>query len=285
MKILKTIYALLSTLFFISGIGCTQQSGPPAISADNVTIVYDTYGQGRTAVVLVHGWSCDRSYWEGQVESLSGHHRVITVDLAGHGESGMERENHSIEAFGEDVASVVLREKIDKAVLVGHSMGGSVIIEAARRLPGIVLGLIGVDTYQQIEAELTSEQINGVVAAYERDFVQTASYFVNSMFHADADTAVKNPIIRDMASAPPEVAISALQATFNYDTPTALKSVRLPIFAIVSDKYPVDVEAARRHALSFDLTVMTGVGHFLMNEDAATFNQHLSEAIHKIIQH
>ena len=91
--------------------------------------------------MLVHGWSCDRTYWNAQLESLSRDFTVVTVDLAGHGESGCGREASSIAAFGSDVALVVTLNGLEDVVLVGHSMGGDIILEAAGRLSPRVGGL------------------------------------------------------------------------------------------------------------------------------------------------
>jgi pimeloyl-ACP methyl ester carboxylesterase len=121
-------------------------------SSDGVPIGYEVHGSGTPALVFVHGWSCDRSYWRGQVDAFAARHRVVTVDLAGHGASGAGRSAWTMPAFGEDVVAVVAELGLDDLVLddlvlVGHSMGGDVIVETALRLPGQVLGLVWVDTY------------------------------------------------------------------------------------------------------------------------------------------
>ncbi len=59
-----------------------------ATSSDGIRIAYETRGNGPFAVVFVHGWSCDRSYWKGQLEPISHQYQVVAVDLAGHGERG-----------------------------------------------------------------------------------------------------------------------------------------------------------------------------------------------------
>ena len=65
--------------------------GSPARSADGVAIRFEVEGQGEPTLVLVHGWAFDRHVWDGQVPALSARHRVVTLDLAGHGESGGSR--------------------------------------------------------------------------------------------------------------------------------------------------------------------------------------------------
>jgi pimeloyl-ACP methyl ester carboxylesterase len=76
---------------------------------DGTEIAYEVYGSGSRAIVLVHGWSCDRSYWVCQLSALSENGQVVAVDLAGHGESSGTRRDWTIAAFGSDVCSVVAR--------------------------------------------------------------------------------------------------------------------------------------------------------------------------------
>ena len=114
-----------------------RSEGPQTVmSTDGICLAYEIHGSGVPAIVLVHGWSCDRSYWDGQVAPLSAKFQVVAVDLAGHGESGSGRAAWTIEAFGADVADVVDELALESVILVGHSMAGDVIVEAARRLRG-----------------------------------------------------------------------------------------------------------------------------------------------------
>ena len=117
-------------------------------SADGIPISYSMQGKGEPAIVFVHCWCCDRGYWKDQIPYFDNKHTVVAVDLAGHGDSGLGRAEWTIEAFAADVASVVDALKLKKVILVGHSMGGPVSLEAARLMNGRVIGVIGVDTFQ-----------------------------------------------------------------------------------------------------------------------------------------
>src|SRR5438105_10350898 len=98
-----------------------------ASSVDDTPIAFEEQGQGSPAVVFVHGWACDRTYWRHQVDRFQRRAKVVTLDLAGHGESGADRSEWSIAGFGADVAAVVQALELRDVVLVGHSMGGDVI--------------------------------------------------------------------------------------------------------------------------------------------------------------
>ncbi len=149
--------------------------GTPRIadSPGGVHIQYRVYGRGEPLVVLIHGWSCDSNYWSAQVADLKTRYTVATVDLAGHGGSAANRDDWSMQAFAADVAAVVeaLRDH-PRVVLVGHSMGGPVVVEAARRLGLRVVGVIGVDTLKNVglprpAAAETAKRF----APFEQDFI------------------------------------------------------------------------------------------------------------------
>jgi pimeloyl-ACP methyl ester carboxylesterase len=249
------------------------------MSPDSVMIHYDVRGQGEQALVFVHCWSCDRSYWSNQVDEFSKNYTVVTVDMGGHGESGMNRKTWTIQAFGADIAAVVKKLGLKQVILVGHSMGGPVCVEAARLLPGVVVAIIGVDTFQDFGQRFTPEQIAGFTAQFKADFPTFTTAWIKNMFPPTADTALVNHIAADMAAAPPDVAIGALQSMLQYDGVAALKDMRVPIRGINSDRVPVNVAGNKAAAASFEVTVISGVGHFIQLEAPTTFNTDLHNAI------
>jgi pimeloyl-ACP methyl ester carboxylesterase len=253
-------------------------------SSDGVSIRYESFGKGEPALVLVHCWSCDRHLWDAVVPRLAKDRRVVTLDLAGHGESGRERKEWTIAAFGEDVRAVVDALGLRKVILVGHSMGGPVILEAARLLPGRVVALIPVDTGLNVEKTNSPEEVAGMIAQFEKDYRGTAESFTRQyMFTPKTDPALIERIVAKNASAPPEVAIPCLRAAFSYDARPALREVRVPAHAVNADRFPTDVEANRRHFASYDVTLMTGVGHYLMLEDPARFSELLAGAVSQLL--
>lgn len=244
----KTIFKIS---FFIVLIFCLQVAhGQTQLvkSVDGVEIAYNVNGNSETALIFVHGWSCNKSYWSSQINAFNDKYKVITIDLAGHGESGLERENFTVELFGEDVASVVNKLGLKKVILIGHSMGGSVIIEAAKRLDGKVVGLIGVDTYQSFTDDYTPEQKEGFLHSFNENFVNSTIEFVKSMFPPNADQILVEKISQDMSQAPPRVATSAMRNLFYYNPIPSLKEIDLPIISINCDLYPVNIEEQFCHS-------------------------------------
>jgi pimeloyl-ACP methyl ester carboxylesterase len=158
-----------------------------AVSADGVPIHYSIHGSGSRALVFVHGWCCDRRCWDAQLQVFASRYTVVALDLAGHGASGRDRASWTIQAFGLDVTAVVEKLGLRQAVLIGHSLGGGPIVEAARRLSDIVVGLIGVDTWPNLGEPRSSEAVPQTHALFRADFAGTMRIRVRDMFGSTAD--------------------------------------------------------------------------------------------------
>ena len=273
----------LSLVLFIL-FNCAPKHEQETLSADNIIISYNVEGNGKPALVFVHGWCCDKSYWKHQVPYFAEKYKVITIDLAGHGKSGLGRKTWSVEAFGNDVVAVLEQLNINQAILIGHSMGGPVIVEAARQTPKRIIGLVGVDTYNNIEETYSQEQIEEFISPFMTNFVETTRNFVRGMFTPDADSLIVEQIANDMSSAPPKVGIGAMQELASYDIIKTLKDVQISIVCINSDKWPTNVEAGQRHVISFELKLMPGIGHFVMIEEPDKFNKFLNETLNELSQ-
>ena len=248
-------------------------------SADGVQVHYEVHGNGAPALVFVHGWSCDRGYWRGQVGHFADRYQVVTIDLAGHGESGLGRQSWTMPAFGADVAAVVEQLGLRETVLVGHSMGGDVIVEATLRLPDRVAGLVWVDTYRTLDETDSAGPPENFFTPFREDFVTATRDFVRRMFTPGSDAELAEWVAADMSAAPPEVALDAMRhaLTAEHGTIAALRDVTAPVVAINPDWRPTDVDALARHGVR--AVLVSGVGHFVMMEDPAAFNRVLGETI------
>ena len=252
-------------------------------SADGVSVRYSDYGQGSHALVLVHGWSCDRSYWSAQVGPLSQDYRIITIDLGGHGESGIGRQDWTIASFGADVAAVIESLKLDSVVLVGHSMGGDVIFQAARLLPDNVEALIMLDTYKTLDTPRSDSEIDEIVAQFSADFPSITETLVRSFFPATADPGLVDRVANDMAAAPPTVALSAIRSSFQHarQVPDLIDELGIPVVAINPDDSPTDLASMSEHGVR--VIIMPDVGHFLMMEEPEGFNDLLLSTVDDLL--
>lgn len=100
------------------------------VNFKNAIVRYKQEGSGA-AVVLLHGYLESLDIWNKFSDQLSGKFSVISIDLPGHGQSGILSDTHTMELMAEAVEAVLNKLQIDKCVLIGHSMGGYVTMAFA----------------------------------------------------------------------------------------------------------------------------------------------------------
>ena len=145
-------YLFIVMLFIISG--CKSEPITTVDSFDGVSISFDNEGKGETTIILVHGWSNTRSIWDAQVSHFSEKYQVIAVDLPGFGESGNNRSEWTISAYGEDISTIIQQLNLNRVVLVGFSLGAPIVVEAANKVPDQVIGVVLVDDLHEVEMQI-----------------------------------------------------------------------------------------------------------------------------------
>ncbi len=190
-----------------------------------------------------------------------------------------DRTAWTMPAFGADVVAVIEQLGLEDAVLIGHSMGGDVIVEAALALRRRVSGLVWVDVYTSLGEPRTEEEIQEFLQPFRDDFVAATRDLVGQMFVRGSDPQLVEWVAADMASAPPDIALDALRHAFSNDGAIL---AALPELAAAGRRDQPRLPPFGRPALGrygVELVTMPGVGHFLMLEDPDTFNRLLQEAI------
>ncbi len=247
------------------------------LSFDGTAIIYDVAGRGEPAIVFVHCWTCDRTFWESQFEYFARDHTVVRLDLAGHGASGRGRQYHTLTGFSDDVVAVVRELNLRKMLLVRHSMGGPVSVEAATQLGDRVMGVVGVDRfYTAFPIPKTDEEAAAFVKPFEDDFAGTNSKFLETMFLPGADPVKKEEIAATFKRADKPMAIQALNDVvrwFRFDANDRLAALDGRLRNINAEP-PANPRAVRENVI-----LIPGVGHFIPQMKPAAFNRTLEKII------
>ena len=255
-----------------------QQDGRVA-SADGVEIAYTHAGGGPVSLLFIHGGLASRAFWTTQLAALAGAFRVAALDLAGHGESGRNRENWSIAAFAGDVCAVAGALDLRNLVLVGNSLGGPVALEAAPRLTGRVIGVIGVDTLHTADQVFPPEEARARAAAYRDDFHGACAAMCHALFHPGAHLELQAWALRIMLGMDREVVARMMEGLAGYNLGAAFRRAGVPIRAINGDLWPTELEANWRLAPDFDAVIMKAAGHYPMLERPDEFNRLLTDMV------
>jgi pimeloyl-ACP methyl ester carboxylesterase len=281
-------------LLLIASAACgTGQPDDPSIlnararSADGIEIEYDARGRGQPAIVLVHGWTNDRSIWGEHVHTLADTHQVVALDLAGHGGSGAGRTEWTMDAFGEDVVAVADDLGLDQVVLVGFSMGGAIVLEAADRMPGRVVGVVFIDTFHDPDRAVTHAEAAELEAAMRENWGDTA--FLRAFaFAPDAPDSLVQQLQNRMPPQPREYYFAMLPEFVEWvqtQFKPTLQGTVAPVAAINTLQQPTNVESIRRYAPSFTLDTIAGVGHAgILQRRVEDFDERLLAIVRRFLE-
>jgi pimeloyl-ACP methyl ester carboxylesterase len=249
-----------------------------ANSKDGQSIHFRHSGKGEVTLFFVHGWLGNLNWWDNQCDTFAEHYQIVQMDLVGHGKSSKTRQNWSIESFAKDIQEVIKQLDLKNVVLIGHSMSGSIVVQAANSLPNIVKKIILVDTIQHVAKMPTMAQVAPLFDGLRSDYQGTITNMVPMfMFAKTSPSAVKKRIISEFAAGDPDVAISSLEPFYSTPIEELCRSLNIPVRAIQSDLYPTDPEMNRAYFKDYDLKIIAGVGHYPMLEAPTEFNSAMRE--------
>ena len=250
-----------------------------AATVDGARIHWTSAGSGKQAVILVHGWTCDETSWDAQVPALSQKYRVIRLDLPGHGKSDPPKDGKfSMALFARAVEAVRADAKVDRAVLVGHSMGTPVIREYAHLYPQHVAAMVPVDGLLLIGG--SGRGAPNPAAMTGPEGMKARETMIRGMFTQNTPAAVEQHVLKMMLAAPEATAAGAMAATFEASNDA---TSTVPVLGIYAGANPMAGRDALKKVFSnSEYVQVAGTGHFVMMERPEEFNRLLLAFLGKI---
>ena len=192
-------------------------------------------GRGAPPLVFVHGFACDHTDWQFQLDHLRQNHEVVAGDLRGHGKTPGRAHECTIEHFAGDVLALVNNLELPASILVGHSMGCRVVLEANRIAPERVAGIVLVDGSRQGTGDPAQAE------ALTRSAVLAAGYplFVENVFRQMflEWSPRAEAMLERVRRMPPETGIELWTRMVRWDATqldAALAAVKAPLMVIQS---------------------------------------------------
>lgn len=278
---LLTATAAASLLFLfhsenLSGSELLDAAPSRFATSESVKVHYKSLGDsaGKTAVVFIHGWSCDLTSWRAQAPAFEGKARMLFVDLPGHGKSDRPPVDYTMDRFATAVEAVMRDAGVERALLVGHSMGTPVARQFWRKYPQKTLGIAAVDgalrTFFKDPA-----QVEKFVAMLEvPDFAKAADGFLSGTFVPSTSESVKADVRRMASGATQQVAVSAMRGQFDPAIWTN-DAVQVPLLVLVAKgpNWTADYFAyVRTLNPAAEIVEIPDAGHFVMMEKPADVN-------------
>ncbi len=250
-------------------------------------IHYENYGAGPVALVFIHGWTCDLTFWRGQEPLYTNpDRRALLIDLPGHGLSDKPHRAYPIEFFARAIEAVMRDAEVERAILIGHSLGGPIAYAFMRLFPVKAKALVLVEAF--VSRHMAGPPDRAATTAYfarvarslqgpagEKTFAQR----VESCFTEQTPEALRAEIRTKMYATPKHVRIAALSSISSLHPPPAGETFDLPAIAIQAAELHTQerFELMRTIFTRMQLDRWEGAGHFLMLEDPARFNREVEQ--------
>jgi pimeloyl-ACP methyl ester carboxylesterase len=199
-----------------------------------IKLAHEDRGAGKPAFVFVHGWTCNRSFFAPQAEHFAQRHRVVSLDLRGHGESDKPEGPYPVATFVDDVAYVIEQLGLGRVVAVGHSGGAMTVLQLAATHPDRVAGVVMVDAAPFVFAPELRTAIEAMVAAMEAGDQEPRRRFIaDRMFLPTSDRQLVEDVLRVMLAAPVHVAAGAMRGFLAFEGPAVAARCTVPALNLV----------------------------------------------------
>ena len=259
----------------------TQTIEAKSATRDGVTLRYIEAGAGDPPIVFVHGWTCSRDFWPGQIPHFAKKHHVVALDLRGHGESDKPDEDYSIDTFADDVAWLIGELGLQKPVVIGHSMGGSIALNLARGTRTSRRAVVMVDSpivpMPEAAAPLREQFFAGLQSPV---YATVAEGFARqSLFDANSPPALVDEIVKSMG-APQRVTYTAMKNLLSPANQAAGPTPVPSLFIRAQTAYATE-DQLREHVPGMGV-ITVPAAHFVQMEQPAATNNIISDFLDKL---
>jgi pimeloyl-ACP methyl ester carboxylesterase len=247
----------------------------PFARIGEVDLFYTDEGAGGPPVLFVHGFSCDSHDWMWQLPHFTRSHRVIALDLRGHGRSSVPTGGYEAKTFAEDISGLLRQLDCGPVVAIGHSLGGVIVSALAVEHPEQVLAVVSVDPGYLISDD-SALAVQSIRDALKADPVSTSQALLSRSYSPASPPHLNAWHMRRIAGVPGEV----LFQTLSNLGPVAGRSISgpylrrraCPVLAIYANDERVPVEAELFADPRSRAFCWPGSGHWLHQERPAEFN-------------
>lgn len=256
----------------------------PYARQDSVRLFYTDSGAGDPPLLFVHGWCCDHSFWRRQLPAFRRRHRVVAVDLRGHGRSSKPRQEYTIDLFCRDLEWLIGQLGLRRPVVVGHSMGGVIALHLGARRRRALAAVVMVDS--PVFPRFTREQRQQLAAFLQAlaspAYREAARLFIENYFFLPTTAKELRAWIRDRMLAAPQHVMESAMRNLWLDNQRAAAALRAPALLVDAGGELADYDQLQAAIPSLQIGRTVGSGHFLQLEAPEQFNAMLSTFIDQL---
>lgn len=241
---------------------------------DGDRVHYVNHGAGKQALVFIHGWTCDHSFWKVSPKAL-GNRRLVLIDLPGHGSSDKPQIAYTQTHMARAVDAVLRGTGVEKAVLVGHSMGVATSAQFLKLYPEKVSALVMVDGMLPRGASDAAARVKFVERFSGPGYAETAAKMIESMFTDRTTPELREEIRTKMLATPQHVGQSAMEKMADLERPAKI-DVPVLVLQVARPNAKAYEEFLRGFVGKLEFQAWDGFGHFLMMEDPVRFQKEMA---------
>ena len=250
------------------------------ITTDQGSVHYEVYGRGKP-VILLHGWLGSWGLWQQTMADLGTSYRTYALDFWGFGESGKKRVTYAVQDFVSLVDQFMEQLGIERAPLVGHSMGGTVSLSVAMSYPQRVakVAVAGSPIAGSSLAPLLKLAGHRPIAFFLFNlmgpFRAWMKYFYSPRICSDP--RFPSMMDRDLSRTTLESFLLSIASLRKTDLTACLNQVHVPVLGMYGDKDrvvdPLQWRPLERGAQRAQIARFSTAGHFMMLENPGEFTQ------------
>jgi len=255
----------------------------PFLHRDSVALYFEDAAGADRPIVLIHGWCCDHAFFAPQASYFASlGHRIVSLDLRGHGRSDKPQQPYPIGTFSDDVAWLCRELELLKPILVGHSMGGIVAFDVAARHPDLPAAIVMLDAAVVLPAAARAAIPEFLQRLRGPDYVLALRKLVSSTFFVASDDPVRKAhILDEMTKTPQQVMASSYQGLGEFRADDAKGRIVVPSLYVAADEPSPRSDMAQLLELVPQLSLgrTVGSGHFCQLETPDQVNAMIARFI------
>ena len=257
-------------------------------TAKNISIGVDTLSyydseKGKATLVFIHGAFINKEYWDSQLSYFSPNYRVVAIDLAGHGNSTHNRNDWTIQKYGEDIDELIKKLSLKNVIIIGHSIGADIMLEAVSKNN---LSIIGIDYFKNVGVELPENIVDQTITGLKTDFANTNEHYAKQgLLTPKTNATIAQKVITSFREMNPKVGIALNESGFNYTKREIelLKKLKTKLYLINVNYFPTNEENLKKYVgKNYGLNIINGTCHFPMIEHPKEFNSLLEKIVLEI---
>ncbi len=239
----------------------------PDFASHGLRIAYDDSGTPQQrAIVLMHGWATRRTAMHAIFHELRPSHRVLNVDLVGHGESEVPQDESRLQvaSLAEDVAGLCQTAGVTSAVIVGHSLGGAVALELAAQRPDLVAAVVALEGIIFLPPDPAAQSVALLPALRTPEWRDVMTDVLTAAFLPTDDPALLKRLLDEMRATPQQVVASVAEQVLRWDVKTAAKTVgdaQTPLLYVEATGGLADLDALRERCPQLMIGRTVAIGH------------------------